>query len=142
MRTATLTPAEIAIRPEYIIPTMKDISSIPWNGYKVLSTFSGAGGSCLGFEMAGYRVIWANEFVEAARDVYRLNHPGVILSADDIRTLTPEAIMVEAGVSAGEIDVMEGSPPCASFSSAGRRQNNWGMVKNYSDTTQRTDDHR
>tara|TARA_R110000824_G_scaffold20903_9_gene78386 strand:+ start:564 stop:1625 length:1062 start_codon:yes stop_codon:yes gene_type:complete len=140
MRTTTLKPAEIAIRPEYIIPTMEYVADIPWNGYKVISTFSGAGGSCLGFEMAGYRVIWANEFVAAARDVYRLNHPGVILSADDIRTLTPEAILENAGVMAGEIDVMEGSPPCASFSSAGRRENNWGIVKNYSDTTQRTDD--
>jgi DNA (cytosine-5)-methyltransferase 1 len=40
----------------------------------------------------------------------------------------------------GDIDVMDGSPPCASFSTAGKREAGWGKVKNYSDTKQRTDD--
>jgi DNA (cytosine-5)-methyltransferase 1 len=42
---------------------MKEIDNIEWNGYNVVSTFSGGGGSCLGYRMAGYNVIWANEFV-------------------------------------------------------------------------------
>ena len=62
----TLTEA----KPEYKIPSMEEIRSVPWNGYKVISTFSGAGGSCLGFRMAGYRVLWANEFIPEAREVY------------------------------------------------------------------------
>src|SRR5207248_5858022 len=45
-----------------------------------------------------------------------------------------------AGLTAGEVDVMEGSPPCASFSTAGKRQAGWGQVRPYSDTRQRTDD--
>jgi DNA (cytosine-5)-methyltransferase 1 len=52
----------------------------------------------------------------------------------------PEEILKEAGVSAGEIDVLEGSPPCASFSTAGNRSGDWGKVKKYSETKQRTDD--
>jgi len=44
-----------------------------------VSTFSGCGGSCLGFRMAGFRVLWASEFVPAAQDTYRANHPGTIL---------------------------------------------------------------
>jgi DNA (cytosine-5)-methyltransferase 1 len=35
---------------------------------------------------------------------------------------------------------MDGSPPCASFSTAGKREAGWGKVKTYSDTKQRTDD--
>jgi site-specific DNA-cytosine methylase len=38
---------------------MTEIAAVPWNGLKVVSTFSGCGGSCLGFRMAGYRVVWA-----------------------------------------------------------------------------------
>jgi len=40
----------------------------------------------------------------------------------------------------GELDVLDGSPPCASFSSSGKREKGWGTVKSYSDTEQRTDD--
>ena len=47
---------------------MAEIREIPWNGLTVASTFSGAGGSSLGYRMAGYRVLYANEFVELARD--------------------------------------------------------------------------
>jgi DNA (cytosine-5)-methyltransferase 1 len=38
------------------------------------------------------------------------------------------------------LDLLDGSPPCASFSTAGKRSALWGKVKKYSDTTQRTDD--
>lgn len=110
------------------------------NGLEVVSTFSGAGGSCLGFEMAGYRVRWANEFVPAAREVYALNHPDVVLDPRDIRAIKPEEILSVIGKRVGEIDVLEGSPPCASFSMTGTREKHWGKVKKYSDTKQRTDD--
>lgn len=110
------------------------------NGLTVVSTFSGCGGSCLGFEMAGYRVLWASEFVEAARNVYALNHPGVILDGRDIRDVKPEDILSAIGKQQGEVDVLEGSPPCASFSTAGKRHKAWGQVKKYSDTEQRSDD--
>ena len=40
----------------------------------------------------------------------------------------------------GELDLLDGSPPCASFSTAGKREAGWGKVKAYSDTKQRTDD--
>lgn len=110
------------------------------NGLEIVSTFSGCGGSCLGFEMAGYRVRWANEFVPAAREVYALNHPGVVLDPRDIRAIKPEEILSAIGKRVGEIDVLEGSPPCASFSMSGAREKHWGKVKKYSDTKQRTDD--
>ncbi len=109
-------------------------------GLTVASTFSGCGGSCLGFEMAGYRVVWANEFVSAARDTYAANHPKTPLDGRDVRSVTAEEVLSAIGLARGELDVFNGSPPCASFSSAGRREQSWGEIKRYSDTRQRTDD--
>ena len=58
----------------------------------------------------------------------------------DIRTVTADDILEQVGVAVGELDLLEGSPPCASFSTAGKRDKAWGEVKKYSDTTQRVDD--
>jgi len=90
--------------------------------------------------MAGYRVVWANEFIPAARETYRANAPTTIVNGADIRTLTAESVLAEAGLKVGELDILDGSPPCASFSTAGKREKGWGQVKSYSDSAQRTDD--
>jgi len=120
---------------------MAEVAATPRNGLKILSTFSGAGGSCLGFRMAGFEVLWASEFVEAAREVYAANAgPGTVLDGRDIRLVDPVEVLDELGLAVGELDVLEGSPPCASFSTAGKRSAHWGKVKKYSDTEQRTDD--
>jgi len=127
-------------KPPYRVPSMAEINALPWNGYKVASTFSGCGGSCLGYRMAGFRVVWANEFVPAARDTYKANHTDSILDARDIRKIHPQEILDAIGMESGELDILDGSPPCASFSTAGKREKGWGKVKAYSDTKQRTDD--
>jgi DNA (cytosine-5)-methyltransferase 1 len=119
---------------------MGQIASLPWNGINVASTFSGAGGSCLGYRIAGCRVLWANEFVPAAQQVYKANHPGSVLNTADIRTLTADDILRETGLDVGELDILDGSPPCAAFSTSGKRARGWGKVKAYSGTSQRVDD--
>jgi DNA (cytosine-5)-methyltransferase 1 len=119
---------------------MRDVEALPWNGYNVVSTFSGCGGSCLGYRMAGYRVLWANEFVPAAQETYAANHPTSILDKRDIREVRPEDILEATGLTVGQLDLFDGSPPCSSFSTAGKRDKGWGEVKAYSDVKQRTDD--
>lgn len=119
---------------------MEDIAAISHNGFNVISTFSGCGGSSLGYKMAGFKVLWANEFIPAAQDVYRRNHPNTILDTRDIRQIQAADIFEATGLKAGELDVFDGSPPCASFSTAGKREKGWGKVKAYSDTKQRVDD--
>ena len=119
---------------------MKEISEIPWNGYNVVSTFSGGGGSCLGYEMVGYKVVWANEFVPEAQVTYRANHPDTFLNCSDIREISPDDVIRESGIPYGEIDLFDGSPPCASFSTSGKRDEYWGKVKDYSATSQVVDD--
>lgn len=123
-----------------LVPSMREIEAIEPNGLRIVSTFSGCGGSCLGFRMAGYRTLFASEFIPAAADTYRANHPGVHLDTRDIRQLTAEDVFAVTGLQRGELDVLEGSPPCASFSMAGKREAGWNQVKAYSDTKQRTDD--
>ncbi len=128
-------------KPPYRVPTMTEIRAIEPNGLRMVSTFSGCGGSCLGFRMAGFHVLWASEFVPAAQEVYRANaSPTTHLDTRDIRQVTAEDILSQTGLAPGELDVFEGSPPCASFSAAGKREAGWGQVKKYSDTRQRTDD--
>ena len=129
------------IKPPYRTPSMKEIAEIPLNGYTVASTFSGGGGSCLGYRMAGYRVLWANEFVEEAQRTYRMNHPNTILDTRDIRSVKAEDILAVLGVEKGSIDLFDGSPPCCAFSTAGKREKGWNRERAYSDDkSQRIED--
>ncbi len=127
-------------KPAYRVPSMGEIAALPWNGFNVVSTFSGCGGSCLGYRMAGFKVLWASEFIPLAQECYRLNHPGSILDTRDIRKVQAEDILKATGLAKGQLDILDGSPPCASFSTSGKREAGWGKVKAYSDTRQRTDD--
>lgn len=117
----------------YKVPSMKEIEAIPWNGFNVCSTFSGGGGSCLGYRMAGYRVLYANEFVEEAQKTYKANHPNSYLDTRDIREVSGQDILDIIGLEKGQLDVFDGSPPCCAFSTAGKREAGWGQAREYSD---------
>lgn len=106
----------------------------------VVSTFSGTGGSSLGYKMAGCKVLASLEFIPIAAQCYKLNFPDTKIIEKDIRNVTGKEILDLIGLKKGELDVLDGSPPCASFSVAGVREKNWGEVKNYSSTRQRVDD--
>lgn len=119
-------------KPPYRVPLMSEIVDIPWNGLTVASTFSGAGGSCTGYRMAGYRVVWANEFVPAAQASYKANAaPECYLDCRDIKHVQPEDILKRTGLKSGELDLFDGSPPCQAFSTAGKREKGWGKKKTY-----------
>ena len=105
-----------------------------------ISFFSGCGGSSLGYKLAGVNVLYANEFVPKASDTYKLNFPNTIMDTRDIRTIQPQEVLDKINLKVGELDFLDGSPPCASFSTAGKREKGWGKIKAYSDTKQRTDD--
>lgn len=128
-------------KPPCLVPSMAEIREMEPNGLTCVSTFSGCGGSSLGYRMAGFTMLWASEFIDAARASYLANaSPWTVVDGRDIREVHPEDILRETGLEAGELDLLDGSPPCASFSTAGKRQAGWGQVKKYSDKAQRTDD--
>lgn len=81
---------------------------------KVVSFFSGCGGLDLGFEQAGFEVIWANDNAPAVFETYLLNHPHTYLCRKDMRELTMEEIP--------ECDGFIGGPPCQSWSEGGKQQ--------------------
>lgn len=109
--------------------------------YNVISLFSGCGGSSLGYKQAGFNVLFANEFVPAAAETYKANFPNTIIDSTDVRKVTAEYILNEIGMKKGELDLMDGSPPCGSFSMLGNREGNWGKTHHYSDGIwQQTDD--
>ena len=108
--------------------------------YLAASTFSGCGGSCLGYKQAGFRLAYAAEFVDAAADTYAANFPETYLDRRDVREIKGQEILDAIGVDKGKVDLLDGSPPCSAFSVAGKRERGWGKVSAYSDTSQRVDD--
>lgn len=109
--------------------------------FTVISTFSGVGGSSLGYKLAGFDVRLANEFINIAAENYRLNFPNTPVIQLDIRKLTGKRLLRLAGIHDNdELDLLDGSPPCSSFSMNGSREEYWGKEKRYSETVQRTDD--
>lgn len=91
--------------------------------------------------MAGFKVLWASEFIDSARDTYKANcAPYTIVDGRDIREVQAKDILEASGIEVGELDLFDGSPPCSSFSTAGKREKGWGQIKKYSDKEQRTDD--
>lgn len=110
------------------------------NGYNVVSTFTGAGGSCIGLKLAGFNILYAVEFIPKAQEVYKLNHPKTFLDKRDIRIIKGEEILNQCNLNEGELDLLEGSPPCAGFSNLGARDKTWNSIKKYSNAYQRVDD--
>lgn len=78
---------------------------------RVVSFFSGAGGLDLGFEQAGFSVLWANEYDSDIWSTYELNHPNTILDRRSICDIPAEDVP--------DCDGIIGGPPCQSWSEAG-----------------------
>lgn len=90
--------------------------------------------------MAGFKVLWANEFIYAAAQTYRANFPDTFVDPRDIRIILVEEILDKIGLEKGELDLLEGSPPCADFSISGKRKTGQYKLKKYSETKQKVDD--
>lgn len=87
----------------------------------VISLFAGCGGSSLGYSMAGYQELLAVEWGANAVETFRLNFPDVPVYHGDIAKLSVEECLQMTGLQPGELDVLDGSPPCQGFSTAGKR---------------------
>lgn len=81
---------------------------------KVASMFAGIGGIDLGFEQAGYKVVWANEIDKYACQTYRLNFGSDFLVEGDIQEISTDMIP--------DFDVLIAGFPCQAFSSVGLKK--------------------
>ena len=82
--------------------------------YTVGSLFSGIGGIDLGFQQAGFNVVWANEIDKDACKTYRLNFPSTTLIENDIRTVDANSLP--------KVDIITAGFPCQSFSVCGNQK--------------------
>lgn len=87
----------------------------------VISTFAGGGGSSLGYSMAGFRELLAVEWDDNAVETFKLNFPDVPVYHGDIAKLSVAECLRLADVAPGELDILDGSPLCQGFSTAGKR---------------------
>ena len=78
---------------------------------RVASLFSGIGGIDLGFQQAGFEIVWANEFDKDAAKTYRHNFGTDHLVEADIRSIDPNTIP--------DFDVLVAGFPCQPFSIMG-----------------------
>lgn len=78
---------------------------------KVVSFFAGAGGLDLGFEKAGFDVVWANEYDREIWETYERNHPHTVLDKRSIVDIPSHEVP--------DCDGIIGGPPCQSWSEAG-----------------------
>lgn len=113
--------AYVAIVGMSIIDKRDDINRSA-EGLTLVSLFAGCGGSSLGYQQAGYDVKLAVDWNEDAAAAYRNNFPGTPFYEGDIHQLTAHELLALAGVAEGALDVLDGSPPCQGFSTAGKRQ--------------------
>ena len=99
--------------------------------FTVVSTFAGGGGSSTGYRLAGGKVIAINEFVEGAIKTYSTNFPDTKIIPGDIKKLKGQDFLEVANLKSGELDILDGSPPCSAFSVAGKREKNWKGAVHY-----------
>lgn len=90
--------------------------------FTVVSTFSGCGGSSLGYKMAGGKILLAVEWDNNAVETYKLNFPTTNIYHGDISNLSVEDILLKTNLKYKELDILDGSPPCQGFSTAGKRK--------------------
>lgn len=87
--------------------------------FSVVSAFCGAGGSSLGYEQAGGKVLLAVDNWPSAVETYRMNFPETPTFAYDIAKLSVEECCRLAQVLPGQLGILDGSPPCQGFSMIG-----------------------
>jgi DNA (cytosine-5)-methyltransferase 1 len=106
---------------------LSDLKHVPQNGLKVMSTFACGGGSSMGYKRAGCEIVAANDIDPEMAWHYKrnLNPPNYFLCP--IRDLLTADLPPELFA----LDILDGSPPCSTFSMAGSREKAWGKDKHF-----------
>lgn len=100
------------------------------NGLKVFSCFACGGGSTMGYKLAGCEVLGCCEIDPKMNEVYVKNHNpkyNFLMDIRDFNALPDDEIPDELF----SLDILDGSPPCTTFSMAGEREESWGKKKKF-----------
>lgn len=109
---------------------LKDLDSVDKNGLKVFSTFACGGGSSMGYKLAGCEMVGCLEIDKRMNEVYVKNlNPkhNYLMDIRDFNKLPNDKLPQELF----ELDILDGSPPCSTFSMAGQREDSWGVEKKF-----------
>lgn len=107
--------------------TLKDANFTKDKG-KVFSCFACGGGSTMGYKLAGFDVIGCNEIDPKMMELYIENHKPKYSFLEPIQTFKNREDLPKELF---ELDILDGSPPCSSFSMAGNREKDWGKEKKF-----------
>lgn len=109
------------------------------NGLKAFGTFVGGGGSTMGYKLAGFDHLGGVEIDKRMASIYGLNNAPKYVYVEDIRQFNEREDLPKELYN---LDLFEGSPPCTTFSMAGKREKGWGVKKRFNEgqATQTLDD--
>ena len=107
--------------------TLKDANFTKDKG-KVFSCFACGGGSTMGYKLAGFDVIGHNDIDKRMIEVYKVNHNPKYSFLESITTFAKRKDLPKELY---DLDILDGSPPCSSFSIAGNREKDWGKDKKF-----------
>lgn len=94
----------------------------------VFSCFACGGGSTMGYKLAGFDVLGCNEIDPKMMEAYRVNHNPKYSYLEPIQTFKMRKDLPKELYN---LDILDGSPPCSSFSMAGNREKDWGVEKKF-----------
>lgn len=97
---------------------------------KVFGTFICGGGSSMGYKLAGFHHLGGVELDPKVAETYKLNHHPEHLYNMDIREFNE---LQDLPAELYQLDLLDGSPPCSTFSTAGSRDKAWGKEKRFSE---------
>ena len=100
--------------------------NITKNNYNVFGTFICGGGSTMGYKLAGFNHLGGVEIDPPIADIYKTNHEPKYLFTEDIRQFNKKTNLPKELFN---LDILDGSPPCSTFSMAGSREKAWGNEK-------------
>lgn len=101
---------------------------IEYHGKSVFGTFICGGGSTMGYKLAGYNHLGGVEIDRQVADIYKTNHDPKYLFNEDIRLFNKRTDLPEELF---DLDILDGSPPCSTFSMSGSREGAWGKEKQF-----------
>ena len=101
-------------------------AGIERHGCTVFGTFICGGGSTMGYKLAGYNHLGGVEIDPKVAEIYRCNHHPKNLYVEDLRKFNARS---DLPPELYDLDMLDGSPPCSTFSMAGSREKAWGKKK-------------
>ena len=110
--------------------SLSDLKNVKSNGLKVLSCFSCGGGSTMGYKLSGCEVIGCVEIDPKMLQMYCENHRPkypYLMGVKDFFKIDNEKLPKEFF----DLDILDGSPPCSSFSLSGDRDKKWGVESKF-----------